>query len=169
MLLRRSVVRGSCWMVWCSMRARSPALLVMAVLTLRSCSNSSSSLYHCLDGEIWVIWNQIKTTMKISFEEHHWPLWHAPGPLPHVWASPSCNACCTCVSRPCNTLQSAQTHYALVDIHTPHLLRPEKRKTEKWFTEHKSCYEEMSEDVVNFVQGVLETPSTVYLVCFWKQ
>lgn len=46
-LERRSVVSGSCWIVWCSIRASSPALLVMAVRTLRSCSNSSSSLYHC--------------------------------------------------------------------------------------------------------------------------
>lgn len=47
LLPRRSVVSGSCWIVWCSIRARRPALLVMAVLTLRSCSKSSSSLYHC--------------------------------------------------------------------------------------------------------------------------
>lgn len=46
-LERRSVVSGSCWMVWCSIRASKPARLVMAVRTLRSCSNSSSSLYHC--------------------------------------------------------------------------------------------------------------------------
>lgn len=45
---RRSVVSGSCWMVWCSIRASKPARLVMAVRTLRSCSNSSSSLYHCV-------------------------------------------------------------------------------------------------------------------------
>lgn len=45
-LERRSVVSGSCWIVWCSIRASNPALLVMAVRTLRSCSNSSSSLYH---------------------------------------------------------------------------------------------------------------------------
>ena len=47
LLLRRSVVSGSCWMVWCNIRASRPALFVMAVLTLRSCSKSSSSLYHC--------------------------------------------------------------------------------------------------------------------------
>ena len=45
---RRSVVSGSCWMVWCSIRASKPARLVMAVRTLRSCSKSSSSLYHCV-------------------------------------------------------------------------------------------------------------------------
>lgn len=43
----RSVVIGSCWIVWWSIRANSPALLVMAVLRFLSCSNSSSSLYHC--------------------------------------------------------------------------------------------------------------------------
>lgn len=51
LLLRRSVVNGSCWIVWCNIRARRPALLVIAVLTLRSCSKSSSSLYHCVGGE----------------------------------------------------------------------------------------------------------------------
>lgn len=80
-------------------------------------------------GKIGVIWNWIKITPKIRFEELDWPLWHAPGPPPPVWASPSSNACCTCVSRPCNTLQLAQTHYVLVDIHRPHLLRPKKRET----------------------------------------
>lgn len=43
---RRSVVIGSCWMVWCSIRANKPARLVMAILRFLSCSNSSSSLYH---------------------------------------------------------------------------------------------------------------------------
>lgn len=43
---RRSVVIGSCWMVWCSIRASRPARLVMAILRFLSCSNSSSSLYH---------------------------------------------------------------------------------------------------------------------------
>lgn len=43
---RRSVVIGSCWIVWCSIRANSPARLVMAILRFLSCSNSSSSLYH---------------------------------------------------------------------------------------------------------------------------
>ena len=50
-LERRSVVSGSCWMVWCSIRASKPARLVIAVRTLRSCSNSSSSLYHCRGAE----------------------------------------------------------------------------------------------------------------------
>lgn len=43
---RRSGTMGSCWMVWCSIRAMSPARLVMAALRFLSCSNSSSSLYH---------------------------------------------------------------------------------------------------------------------------
>lgn len=43
---RRSVVIGSCWMVWCSIRANKPARFVIAVLRFLSCSNSSSSLYH---------------------------------------------------------------------------------------------------------------------------
>lgn len=43
---RRSVVIGSCWMVWCSIRANRPARLVMAIRRFLSCSNSSSSLYH---------------------------------------------------------------------------------------------------------------------------
>lgn len=47
LLVRKSVVRGSCWIVWCNIRASRPARLVMAVLTFRSCSNSSSNLYHC--------------------------------------------------------------------------------------------------------------------------
>lgn len=51
LLLRRSVVTGSCWMVWCNIRASSPARLVMAVLTFRSCSKSSSNLYHCVQRE----------------------------------------------------------------------------------------------------------------------
>lgn len=46
-LERRSVVSGSCWIVWCNIKASNPARFVMAVRTLRSCSNSSSSLYHC--------------------------------------------------------------------------------------------------------------------------
>lgn len=43
---RRSVVIGSCWMVWCSIRANKPARFVMAILRFLSCSNNSSSLYH---------------------------------------------------------------------------------------------------------------------------
>lgn len=59
---RRSVVSGSCWMVWCSIRASNPARFVMAVRTLRSCSNSSSSLYHCQGNR----WSREKGLLKPS-------------------------------------------------------------------------------------------------------
>lgn len=51
-LERRSLVSGSCWIVWWSIRPSSPARFVMAVRTFCSCSTSSSSFCNCRGG-VW--------------------------------------------------------------------------------------------------------------------
>lgn len=69
---RRSVVIGSCWMVWCSIRANKPARLVMAILRFLSCSNSSSSLYHWewdrhRHRDRVTFWTPVTSVMSVTF------------------------------------------------------------------------------------------------------
>lgn len=92
-LERRSVVSGSCWIVWCNIKASNPARFVMAVRTLRSCSNSSSSLYHC-QGRRAMRRSSGRPTSPWPHRHQNLPRAHAPGPPQHAATSPSSNDGC---------------------------------------------------------------------------
>lgn len=117
----------------------------MAVLTLRSCSKSSSSLYHCgtrkwskrlkdfSDHPTLHISSYSENEQKVLL--HHvvkadLPLVLVPSPLLPSSAFPSCNACCISSWRPCRILLSAQRRSSPEDTRKLHPRGPEDQTEE---------------------------------------